>query len=83
MDGRKLALMQIAAVIAFLIDFTSFFVGIICFADFDKGLRSAKSSEAPVVSQPKSPSETGNGTTMFERNPSYSAAPLQPRMSIE
>jgi hypothetical protein len=32
------------AAVAFLIDFASFFVGIICFADFDKGLRASKSS---------------------------------------
>jgi len=41
------ATISVFTAVAFLIDFASFFVGIICFADFDKGLRASKSSEAP------------------------------------
>jgi len=41
------ATLTVITIVAFLIDFTSFFIGIICFTDFDKGLRASKNSEAP------------------------------------
>jgi len=74
------ATLTVFTIIAFLVDLASFLVGIHCFTDFDKGLRAPKTNEAAVSKPLSSPAP---GTPMFERNSSYNAAPLQPRMSIE
>jgi len=75
------ATLTVFTILAFLVDLASFLVGIRCFTDFDKGLRAPKTNEAgaskPALGSPVP------GTPMFERNSSYNAAPLQPRMSIE
>lgn len=65
-------------IVAFLILFLTFAVGLRCFSDFDKGLRASKTHELQT-SAPKSPGFMG------ERNSSYmnGGAPLQQRLSIE
>jgi len=75
------ATLTVFTIIAFLVDLASFLVGIRCFTDFDKGLRAPKTNES-AVSKPQI-SSPAPGTPMFERNSSYNAVPLQPRMSIE
>lgn len=75
------ATLTVFTILAFLVDFASFLVGIRCFTDFDKGLLAPKTNEL-ATSRPKIMSSVP-GTPMFDRNSSYHAGPLQPRMSIE
>jgi len=66
-------------IVAFLILFLTFAIGLRCFADFDKGLLASKTHRLQT-SAPKSPG------FMSERQSSYmngGGAPLQPRLSIE
>ncbi|KZV93388.1 hypothetical protein EXIGLDRAFT_768159 [Exidia glandulosa HHB12029] len=68
-------------IVAFLLLITSFFIGIICFKDFDKGLRAPKVQEGS--SKPKLGAVNGS-TPMGERQSSYmGGSALGPRMSIE
>lgn len=66
-------------IVAFLLLIMSFFVGIVCFKDFDKGLR------LPKVREGSSKPKVQNGSTpMGERQSSYMGGDaLGPRMSIE
>ncbi|KAG6849574.1 hypothetical protein H0H93_007277 [Arthromyces matolae] len=64
-------------IVAFLLLFATFAVGIRCFADFDKGLMSAKVNATPVRPKLSEPA-------MSQRQSSYTAgAPVAPRISIE
>jgi hypothetical protein len=78
--------MFLAAIVAFLILFATFAVGLRCFADFDKGLIAAKTAslhpQRPSgFSKPNTPSMNMSGV---DRQSYFSGGqPLAPRMSIE
>ncbi|KAG9226327.1 hypothetical protein CCMSSC00406_0003206 [Pleurotus cornucopiae] len=74
--------LTIFTIVAFLILFASFVVGLRCFSDFDQGLDSSKMHA--VHSRPKMYGKE-SATSMTEgRNSSYLAGqPLGPRISIE
>jgi hypothetical protein len=74
------------AIVAFIILFATFAVGLRCFADFDKGLLSAKT--ATVATKPSGyskPTTPGYANGEANARQSYFAGgePLQHRMSIE
>ncbi|KAF8502564.1 hypothetical protein BU17DRAFT_101944 [Hysterangium stoloniferum] len=73
--------LSVFTVVAFLLVFASFAIGLRCFADFDKGLRQ------PKINDPSAPSRSklGSSPGMGERTGSsyISGQPLAPRMSIE
>jgi hypothetical protein len=72
------------AIIAFLILFATFAVGLRCFADFDKGLRGAKTAALPDASGRKpAPTPAYMGSASDRQSYFAGGAPLQHRMSIE
>ncbi|KAH8107086.1 hypothetical protein BXZ70DRAFT_274096 [Cristinia sonorae] len=84
------ATLTVFTIVAFLILFTTFAIGLRCFSDFDKGLRRSKEHDVTVTGTKKysqtsplpSPGD-GNGN-MSERQSSYlGGGHLEPRISIE
>jgi len=74
------ASLTIFTIVAFLLLFGTFAVGLRCFADFDRGLLSSKISEVPERRKfNSSSSQPTNGIT----DAHGSGIPLQPRISIE
>jgi hypothetical protein len=69
-----------SAIIAFLMVFASFAVGLRCFADFDKGLKKSKTQDVEVQTRPSKMPFSPVGTPGMEQRNSYM---LEPRMSIE
>jgi hypothetical protein len=74
-----------AAILAFLILFGTFAVGLRCFADFDKGLLNAKrATVAPPQKGTPGPGAFAGGASASDRQSYFAGGqPLQPRMSIE
>ncbi|THU89511.1 hypothetical protein K435DRAFT_759604 [Dendrothele bispora CBS 962.96] len=76
------ASLTIFTVVAFLILFATFAVGLRCFTDFDRGLQSSKVHD--VNRRPKYSQNGGSTGNMSERQSSYNAGTtLGPRISIE
>jgi len=79
--------LSVFTVVSFLLVFTSFAIGLRCFADFDKGLRNPKTNDALAPRRSKFGSNPGTPGTpgMGERTGSsyMGGAGLAPRMSIE
>ncbi|KAJ8520402.1 hypothetical protein ONZ45_g2792 [Pleurotus djamor] len=75
--------LTIFTIVAFLILFATFVVGLRCFSDFDQGLESSKTHA--LQSRPKlSNGDSAASMSQIGRNSSYMAGqPLQPRISIE
>ncbi|KAH7107849.1 hypothetical protein BKA62DRAFT_825282 [Auriculariales sp. MPI-PUGE-AT-0066] len=68
-------------IVAFILLLLTFFFGIICFKDFDQGLKTPKVQEG--ASKPKY-TVNAEGTPMHEQQGNYvGGQPLGPRMSIE
>jgi len=75
--------LSVFTVVAFLLVFTSFAIGLRCFADFDKGLRHPKTNDSLTPRRSKYGSPVGT-PGMSERTGSYiGGAGLAPRMSID
>jgi len=75
------ATLTIFTIVAFILLFATFAVGLRCFSDFDKGLRTSKMNE--VANRPKL-TKNADSNEMSQRQSSYFAgAPLGPRISIE
>jgi len=76
------ATLTVFTIVAFLLLFATFAVGLRCFADFDKGLAPAKMHDVPdKVAYSSAPDTPGAGTM---RQSSYmGGAALAPRISIE
>jgi hypothetical protein len=76
----------LTAILAFIVLFATFAVGLRCFADFDKGLIEAKTASLrpqrpPGFSKPNTPAMNMTGV---ERQSYFAGGqPLAPRMSIE
>jgi hypothetical protein len=70
------ATLTVFTIVAFILLFGTFAVGLRCFADFDRGLQSSKVDSVP--SRPKLASEKASSNQA-----SPSGAPLGPRISIE
>ncbi|QRV72556.1 hypothetical protein RhiJN_00570 [Ceratobasidium sp. AG-Ba] len=68
------------SIIAFLMVFASFAVGLRCFADFDKGLKKSKTQDVEVGKRPSKMPFSPEGTPGLDHRGSYM---LEPRMSIE
>ncbi|KAI5124554.1 hypothetical protein M0805_003076 [Coniferiporia weirii] len=74
------ATLTVFTIVAFLLLFATFAVGLRCFADFDKGLASAKMHDVPEKVTYSTPTTPGVGG----RTSSYSGGmALSPRLSIE
>ncbi|EJD05887.1 uncharacterized protein FOMMEDRAFT_145248 [Fomitiporia mediterranea MF3/22] len=74
------ATLTVFTIVAFLLLFATFAVGLRCFSDFDKGLADAKMHDVPEKVTYSTPNTPGVG----ERQSSYyGGVPLQPRLSIE
>ncbi|KAF8559562.1 hypothetical protein OG21DRAFT_1452728 [Imleria badia] len=78
------ATLTVFTIVAFLLLLTTFFVGLKCFYDFDKGLQDSKTHGQfykPVRQQPLEALKMGQ---MTERQSTYlGGTPLQPQISIE
>ncbi|KAJ7774808.1 hypothetical protein B0H16DRAFT_75150 [Mycena metata] len=80
------ASLTIFTIVAFILLFGTFAVGLRCFADFDRGLQASKvnhggSSYTPVLT--KLELFGGNNGTQQEEGSYYGGTQLQPRISIE
>jgi len=78
------ASLTIFTLVAFLILFASFVVGLRCFSDFDRGLRASKMHDVSSPSKSraqKSPHSPDMG--QLGRESTYLGSPLGPRISIE
>ncbi|KAL5490355.1 hypothetical protein ACEPAI_5188 [Sanghuangporus weigelae] len=74
------ATLTVFTIVAFLLLFATFGVGLRCFSDFDKGLAPAKMHDVPEKVTYSAPNTPG----VDERQSSYSGGVvLQPRISIE
>ncbi|TEB35907.1 hypothetical protein FA13DRAFT_1204002 [Coprinellus micaceus] len=71
------ASLTIFTIVAFLLLFTSFGIGLRCFFDFDKGLAPSKIHSAPTKRPPLQSKESSG------LKPDTSGIPLGPRISIE
>jgi hypothetical protein len=73
--------------VAFIILFATFGVGLRCFADFDKGLLSAKTAavdpRAGGYGKPTAPGYVNAGSANDRQSYFAGGQPLQHRMSIE
>ncbi|KDQ19868.1 hypothetical protein BOTBODRAFT_27291 [Botryobasidium botryosum FD-172 SS1] len=71
-------------IVAFILIFASFAVGLRCFADFDKGLRHPKSNETGLANRDSKYNSVAPGSPGMVGRESYvGGTPLQPRISIE
>jgi len=76
--------LTVFTVVAFLLVFSSFAIGLRCFSDFDKGLRNPKTNDSLAPKRPKFGSPAGTPGMSEGRQSSYlGGAGLAPRMSIE
>ncbi|KAI0318942.1 hypothetical protein OF83DRAFT_1163204 [Amylostereum chailletii] len=75
------ATLTVFTIVAFFLLLATFIVGIRCFYDFDKGLKTAKTADAPLFKRAGS-SFTGNRTPGEPKDETF-GAPLEPRMTIE
>ncbi|KAG8729345.1 hypothetical protein FRC12_021044 [Ceratobasidium sp. 428] len=74
------ATLATVSIIAFLMIFASFAVGLRCFADFDKGLKKSKTRDVEVAKRQSKAAFSPEGTPGLDQRGSYM---LEPRMSIE
>jgi len=75
------ASLTIFTIVAFILLFGTFAVGLRCFADFDRGLQASKVNHVPT--RPNySQKASGNNVTQQEGS-YYGGTQLQPRISIE
>jgi len=76
------ATLTIFTIVAFLLLFSTFVVGLRCFSDFNRGLESSKINALPV--RPKYTNNFSSTGNMSQRQSSYQGgAPIGPRISIE
>ncbi|KAJ7452443.1 hypothetical protein B0H11DRAFT_2073440 [Mycena galericulata] len=69
-------------VVAFILLFATFAVGLRCFADFDRGLLASKVNDVPT--RPRySQKENSAGNMSQQQGSYYGGAPVAPRISIE
>lgn len=74
------ATLTVFTIVAFILLFATFVVGLRCFSDFDQGLQSSKVQNVP--SRPiYSAKSSSNNMTQYQ--PGYQGVPLGPRISIE
>ncbi|KXN82100.1 UPF0658 Golgi apparatus membrane protein C23H3.04 [Leucoagaricus sp. SymC.cos] len=74
------ATLTVFTIVAFILLFATFAVGLRCFSDFDQGLRISKTQS--VSTRPKYSQKPSNAN-MSEYQPGYQGVPLGPRISIE
>jgi len=74
------ASLTIFTVVAFLLLFATFGVGLRCFADFDRGLQASKVNDVPTKPLNRRESSAKN---MSEQGPYVGGTQLAPRISIE
>ncbi|KAG9086896.1 hypothetical protein FRC06_002827 [Ceratobasidium sp. 370] len=74
------ATLATVSIIAFLMIFASFAVGLRCFADFDKGLKKSKTQDVEVGKRQSKAAFSPEATPGLDQRGSYM---LEPRMSIE
>ncbi|KAF9451043.1 hypothetical protein P691DRAFT_724830 [Macrolepiota fuliginosa MF-IS2] len=74
------ATLTVFTIVAFLLLFATFAVGLRCFSDFDQGLQSSKTQD---VTPRKKYHPGTNGTNMAEYQLGYQGPPLGHRISIE
>ncbi|TFK42599.1 hypothetical protein BDQ12DRAFT_283649 [Crucibulum laeve] len=67
-------------IVAFILLFATFAVGLRCFADFDRGLQASKVNALPTRPKYSNYDSAGN---MSQRPGSQTGVPLGPRISIE
>ncbi|KAJ7582730.1 hypothetical protein C8J56DRAFT_955575 [Mycena floridula] len=78
------ATLTIFTVVAFLLLFATFAVGLRCFADFDRGLLNSKVNDGPKRPKYAPPSEAaGNDMSQYHSNSYTAGSALGPRISIE
>jgi len=78
------ATLTIFTITAFLLLFSTFIVGLRCFADFDRGLKESKTDGQSYALVGTKPDLFGGKGNMSERQSSYlGGAQLAPRISIE
>lgn len=76
------ATLTVFTIVAFLLLFATFAVGLRCFADFDRGLEASKVNSVPT--RPKYGRGTSSAQDKQHGNDSYTTGvPLGPRISIE
>jgi len=74
------ATLTVFTIVAFILLFATFAVGLRCFSDFDQGLQSSKVQSVPSR-QKYSTTPSSNNVTQYQ--PGYQGVPLGPRISIE
>jgi len=76
--------LTVFTIVAFLLVFSSFAVGLRCFSDFDKGLRNPKTIDSVAPKRPGKINSPAGTPGMAERQSSYlGGGALGQRMSIE
>ncbi|KAG5643489.1 hypothetical protein DXG03_000877 [Asterophora parasitica] len=74
--------MVLSAIVAFILLFATFAVGLRCFADFDRGLQASKTNALPT--RPKLNQKESANINMSQQQSSYlGGAPVVNRISIE
>ncbi|KAJ7172492.1 hypothetical protein C8R46DRAFT_1086145 [Mycena filopes] len=76
------ASLTIFTIVAFILLFGTFAVGLRCFADFDRGLQASKVNHVPTRPNYSQKADSGNNATQ-EQGSYYGGTQLQPRISIE
>ncbi|KAJ7905475.1 hypothetical protein B0H14DRAFT_2660428 [Mycena olivaceomarginata] len=77
------ASLTIFTIVAFLLLFATFAVGLRCFADFDRGLQASKVNDVPTRSKYSQKENSAGNMTQTQGGSYYGGSALQPRISIE
>jgi len=75
------ATLTVFTIVAFILLFATFAIGLRCFSDFDQGLQSSKIQSVP--SRPKYSAAPSSHSNVSQYQPGYQGVPLGPRISIE
>ncbi|KAJ7685175.1 hypothetical protein DFH06DRAFT_32700 [Mycena polygramma] len=77
------ASLTIFTVVAFLLLFASFAVGLRCFADFDRGLQASKVNDVPTRPNYSQKANSAGDMSQQQQGSYYGGSAIAPRISIE
>jgi hypothetical protein len=77
------ASLTIFTIVAFILLFASFAVGLRCFADFDRGLQASKVNDIPTRPKYSQKENSAGNMSQAQGGSYYGGSAIQPRISIE
>ncbi|KAJ7109359.1 hypothetical protein C8R44DRAFT_802315 [Mycena epipterygia] len=77
------ASLTIFTIVAFILLFGTFAVGLRCFADFDRGLQASKVNAVPTRPKYSQKENSAGNMSQQQQGSYYGGAPIAPRISIE